>query len=174
MGPGAWHPAVALTETEAAIRTGALGAVYQARGQPVSSTARLGSLKSRGPCCGTPPARFGMWDESYFGLVSVPPSTSLPCKNLVIVIPAKSGRSRERQCVYPTSQWTEYCRPPSMSTPRSRGKVLAVMESITALSMGPCEGPSPSVPQRKRWHSQAVTCCSISARVTANLEGPFV
>lgn len=57
---------------------------------------------------------------------------------------------------------------------RVRGEVLAVLESMTAFSTGPCEGSSPLVPQRERWQSQVVTCCSISAKVTAILEGPFV
>lgn len=64
----------------------------------MSATAKLGCLKSGSPWCGAPPVRFGMWDESYFGLVPLPPSASLPCKNLVrVVIPAKSSGCRQRQ-----------------------------------------------------------------------------
>lgn len=51
---------------------------------------------------------------------------------------------------------------------------MAVVASMTALSTGPCEDPSPSVPQRERWHSQVVTCCSTYARVTTKLEELFV
>lgn len=46
-----------------------------------------------------------MWDESYFGLVSLPPCASLLCKNRVrVAIPARSSRSREsHQCTGPPS-----------------------------------------------------------------------
>lgn len=42
----------------------------------MSCTAKLGGLKYGGPCCGALPARFGMWDGSYFSLVSLPPPPS--------------------------------------------------------------------------------------------------